>query len=55
MISNWELVKQQVLYINWGKGIAENNNIHKYLDYSSIPTSVKVTFKDYSTKSYNIK
>lgn len=55
MISNWESVKQEILCINWEKGIVDNNNIHKYLDYSSIPSSVKVTYIDNSTKSYRIK
>ena len=55
MISNWESVKQDVLYINWDNGITDKKRIHKYLNYTSIPSSVKVTFKDNSTKSYRVK
>ena len=55
MISNWESVEQEILYINWDKGLHDKKGIHKYLDYKRIPSSVKITFKDNSTKSYNIK
>ena len=55
MISNWESVKQEILHINWDNGITDTKSIHKYPDYTSIPSSVKVTYKDNSTKSYRIK
>ena len=55
MISNWESAKQEILFINWDKGITDKKRIHKYLDYTSIPSSVKITFKDNSTKSYRVK
>jgi hypothetical protein len=56
MISNWESVNQGILYIKWDNGIAaDTKRIHKYLDYTSIPSSIKVTYKDKSTKSYRIK
>ena len=55
MISNWDLVQQEILYINWDKGLQDKKRIHKYLDYKRIPSSVKITYKDNSTKSYNIK
>ena len=55
MISNWETVRQEILQINWDKGITDKKRIYKYPDYTSIPSSVKVTYKDYSTKSYRIK
>ena len=55
MISNWESIKQEVLNINWDNGITDKKRIHKYPDYTSIPSSVRVTYKDYSTRSYRIK
>jgi hypothetical protein len=55
MISNWESVKQEVLYINWDNGQTDKKRIHKYPDYTSIPSFVRVTFKDNSTKSYRVK
>jgi hypothetical protein len=55
MISNWESVKQEILSISWDKGITDKKRIHKYSDYTSIPSSVKVTYKDNSTKNYKIK
>ena len=55
IISNWELVKQEILFINWEAGISYNEEFHKYIDFQSIPNTVKVTFKDHSTKNYNIK
>jgi hypothetical protein len=55
MISNWESVKQEILNINWDNGITDKKSIHKYPDYTNIPSSVKVTYKDYSTRSYRIK
>ena len=55
MISNWESVEQEILYINWDKGLQDKKRFHKYLDYKRIPSSVKITFKDNSSKSYNIK
>jgi hypothetical protein len=55
LISNWELVKQGILFINWESGISYIERFHKYADNQSIPPSVKVTFIDHSTKIYNIK
>jgi hypothetical protein len=55
MISNWESVKPEILNINWDNGITDKKRIHKYPDYTSIPSSVKVTYKNYSTRSYRIK
>jgi hypothetical protein len=55
IISNWESVKQEILNINWDNGITDKKSIHKYHDYTSIPSSVKVTYKDYSIRSYRIK
>jgi hypothetical protein len=55
MISNWESVNKEILHINWDNGITDKKRIHKYPDYTSIPSSVKVTYKDNSTKSYKIK
>jgi hypothetical protein len=55
MVSNWESVKQDILYINWDNGITDKKRVHKYPDYSSIPSSVKVTYKDNTTKSYTLK
>jgi hypothetical protein len=55
IISNWESVKQEILNINWDNGITDKKSIHKYPDYTSIPSSVKITYKDYSTRSYKIK
>jgi hypothetical protein len=55
MISNWDLVQQEILSINWDKGLQDKKRIHKYLDYKRIPSSIKITYKDDSTKSYNIK
>jgi serine/threonine protein phosphatase PrpC len=55
MISNWESVKQEILSINWDNGITDKKKVHKYPDYTSIPSSVKVTYKDHSIKSYRIK
>lgn len=55
MISNWESVRGDISYISWENGIADKKSIHKYADYKSIPSSVKVTYKDNSTKSFKIK
>ncbi len=55
IISNWESVKQEILYINWDNGITDKKRIHKYPDYTRIPFSVKVTYKDNSTVSYRTK
>ena len=55
MISNWESVKPEILNINWDNGITDKKRIHKYTDYTSIPSSVKVTYKDFSTRSFKIK
>ena len=55
MISNWESVKQEISHINWDKGMTDKKRIHKYTDYASIPSSVKVTYIDNSIKSYKIK
>jgi hypothetical protein len=54
VISNWELIKQDILFINWESGISYNENYHKYLDSQSIPPSVKITFKDHSSKFFKI-
>jgi hypothetical protein len=55
MISNWESIRQDILDINWGNGITDKKRIHKYPDYTSIPSSVNVIYKDHSTRSYRIK
>ena len=55
MISNWESVEPEILSINWDNGIKDKKSIHKYPDYSNIPSSVKITYKDYSSKRYRIK
>ena len=55
MISNWESVRGDISYISWENGIADKKSIHKYPDYKSIPSSVRVTYKDNSTKSFKIK
>jgi hypothetical protein len=55
MISNWEKVKEEILNINWENGIADSKGIHKYADYTSIPSSIKVVYKDNSIKNFVIK
>jgi hypothetical protein len=55
IISNWDSVEPEILNINWDNGIKDKKSIHKYPDYTSIPSFVKVTYKDYSTKSYRLK
>jgi hypothetical protein len=55
IISNWESVKKEILFINWETGISYIEEFHKYIDYQSIPNTVKITFKDHSTKTYTIK
>jgi hypothetical protein len=55
MISNWESVKEDILQINWDNGITDKKSIHKYPDYTSIPSTVKITYKDKTTKSYKVK
>ena len=50
-----EALKQEILNINWDNGITDKKSIHKYPDYTSIPSSVKITYKDNSIKSYRIK
>jgi hypothetical protein len=55
MISNWESVEPEILSINWDNGIKDKKSIHKYPDYTSIPSSVKITYKDYSSKRFKIK
>jgi hypothetical protein len=55
MISNWESIRQDILAVNWGNGITDSKRIHKYSDYTSIPSSVKVTYKDHSTRTFRIK
>jgi hypothetical protein len=55
LISNWESVGKGVKRINWFDGKADKKRIHKYTDYTSIPSSVTITFKDNTTKSYKIK
>jgi hypothetical protein len=55
MISNWESIRQDILYIKWDNGITDKKRIHKYASYTDIPSSIKVTYKDYTTKNYSIK
>ena len=55
MVSNWESVSREISNISWADGISDKKRVHKYADYTSIPSSVKVTFKDNSTRSYKIK
>jgi hypothetical protein len=55
LVSNWESIAPAVKNINWGNGVTDRNNIHKYSDYASIPSSVRVTFKDNTVKSFKIK
>jgi len=54
VITNWELIKQEILFINWESGISYNEKYHRYIDYQSIPPSVKITFKDHSSKFFKI-
>ena len=55
MVSNWESVKEDISYINWDYITTDKKKFHKYADYTSIPSSVKVIFKDNSTRSYKVK
>jgi hypothetical protein len=55
LISNWESVRKGIKSVNWENGISDKKRIHKYSDYSNIPSSVKIIFMDNSTKSYSIK
>jgi hypothetical protein len=55
LISNWESVGKGIKRINWDDGKADKKRIHKFTDYKSIPSSVTVTFKDNTTRSYKIK
>lgn len=55
MISNWESIRQDIFAISWGNGITDNKRIHKYPDYTSIPSSVRVTYKDHSARTFRIK
>ena len=55
LISNWESVGTGIRRINWDDGKSDKKRIHKYTDYRSIPSSVTVTFKDNTTRSYKIK
>lgn len=55
LISNWESVRSEISSIHWNDGITDKKRIHKYPDYKSIPSTVKVTFKDNTVKSYSIK
>jgi hypothetical protein len=55
MISNWESVNKNISYISWDIGTVDKKRIHKYADYTRIPSSVKVTFKDNSTMSFKVK
>lgn len=55
IISNWEFVKKEILFINWETGVSYNDGYHKYADPTSIPPSVEVTFIDNSTKIFKIK
>jgi len=55
MITNWGSVRKDVKYISWKPNQASKNKIHRYSDYTQIPTSVSVTFKDNSTRVFTIK
>jgi hypothetical protein len=55
LISNWESVSQGIKYVSWEKGASDKKSIHKYSGYNKIPSSIRVTFKDNSTRSYKIK
>ena len=55
LISNWESVGKGIKHINWYDGKTDKKRIHKYTDYTSIPSSVSVTFKDNTSRSYKIK
>ncbi|MDR3611733.1 MAG: hypothetical protein P4L27_14280 [Ignavibacteriaceae bacterium] len=55
LISNWEQVRKNIKSVNWENGMTDKKRIHKYSDYTNIPSSVKITFKDNSTKNFKIK
>jgi hypothetical protein len=52
MITNWS---KDIRYINWEPNQRSKKRIHKYSDYTQMPGSVMVTFKDNSTRVFKIK
>ena len=55
MITNWGNIGKDIKYINWEPNKRNKKRIHKYPDYTQIPGSVRITFKDNSTKIFKIK
>ena len=54
MITNWSSVGKEIKYINWEPNKGSKNKIHKYSDYTQIPGSITVIFKDNSTRTFRL-
>ncbi len=55
MITNWSSVGKEIKYISWTSNQRNKNRIYKYPDYTRIPGSISVTFKDHTTRVFNVK
>jgi hypothetical protein len=55
MITNWSTIGKDIKYINWEPNKRNKKRIYKYPDYTQIPSSVRIIFKDNSTKIFKIK
>jgi hypothetical protein len=55
MITNWNAVGKEIKYINWEPNQRSKKRIHKYSDFTQMPGSIRIIFKDNSTRDFSIK